>query len=144
MKLFLAAFDTYIGLSDFLYESDIVTLANDVLLELPGESLSVVLVLGVIALGGYIMATKQTSANVDVSDSRQVFSEACIRVSPFLLGHSSLLNLQVWTVRYRAIHKYSLPGVINSSLAGAVNSGKFFLALPKDPGAPSSHLGLGS
>jgi hypothetical protein len=91
----LAAFDIYTGLGDFLYESEINNLAEEVLPHPPAESLSVVLVLGVIATGRHVLENQTTFLPVDLGASRQVFAEACARINPFLLGHNSLLKLQV-------------------------------------------------
>ncbi|ORY61017.1 uncharacterized protein BCR38DRAFT_412113 [Pseudomassariella vexata] len=60
----------------------------------PTESLSVALVLGVIATGHHILETATAATHMDLSSSRQVFAEACTRITLFLLGHNSLLKLQ--------------------------------------------------
>lgn len=77
-------------------ETEINSLAGEVLMDSRMESLSIVLVLGVIAIGRHILETQTApSLVVDQAGAQQVFTEACTRIKPFLLGHNSLLKLQV-------------------------------------------------
>ncbi|PMD14670.1 hypothetical protein NA56DRAFT_754660 [Hyaloscypha hepaticicola] len=90
-----AAFDVYTGLGDFLWETEINSLAGEVLTNSRTESLSLVLVLGVIAIGRHVLESQTTSNPVvDLGGSQHVFAESCTRIKPFLLGHNSLLKLQ--------------------------------------------------
>jgi hypothetical protein len=94
--LIQAAFDIYTGLGDFLYESDISNYAGEVLTDKPPQdSLSVVLVLGVIATGRHVLESQVATLRSNQRESQQVFADACTRITPFLLGHNSLLKLQV-------------------------------------------------
>ena len=92
-----AAFDTYTGLTDYLYETDIKNMAEEALTDTyvpPPESLSVVLVLAVVAIGRQVLE-RQPNHPAEHSESLHVFHEACTRIRPFLLGHNTLLKLQV-------------------------------------------------
>lgn len=96
------AFDIYTGLGDFLDENEITSLSSEVLATTPlSKSLSVVLVLGVIAAGLHAMEGQDAPSQKTSSESELVFREACDRIAIFLLGHNSLMKLQVRTC---AIH----------------------------------------
>ena len=73
-------------------------LAREVLTNsLPRNSLSLVLVLSVIAVGRHALENQAEPLQSGLPDSGEVFAEACCRVKHFLLGHNSLLKLQVGT-----------------------------------------------
>lgn len=95
--LHAAAFEVYPGLGSFLHESEINSLAEEITTIAHKESLLEVLILGVLAVGRHVLE-EQILVGSPVSElagSRQLFTEACTRIKPFLLGHNSILKLQV-------------------------------------------------
>jgi hypothetical protein len=91
----LAAFDFYTGLGDFLDETQVSVLVEEFLVDSAPDSLSLVLALAVIAVGRHVLESQVQSPESGLSESGEVFGEACFRLRPFLLGCNSLLKLQV-------------------------------------------------
>lgn len=117
----IAAFEVYTGIGDFLQRSDISALADEILGDPPAESLSMALVLSVIAIGCQVLQAEFVVPQVGTRQSRQMFAESCARITPFLLGHNSLLKLQVCTHGY--LDLANIFSQKDSLFAGAHNTG---------------------